>query len=328
MRPEELIRDLAAGPPLPAYLLAGSEPLLRDDALAALRDAVLAGGPRDFNFERLEADKTSPAALADAVRTLPVMAPYRLVTLRDPDGARGAGRGLVDALPDLVAELQADGQNEGRSVLVVASEKADKRARWVKAFGAAATVECQPPKGQREVVAFIRAEASRQEVAIAKGVAELLAERIGPQLMMLRQEVAKASLLAGPGETVARAHVAAGASDIAEEPIWDLTDAIGAGRTPDALVVLSRLQRAGAAAPVLLGALASHFRRLVRTRSGAPVGGPPFVRKKLESQARRYSPARLRACLDAIHQTDVAIKGAGALSPEMALERLVIGLAG
>jgi DNA polymerase III delta subunit len=52
------------------------------------------------------------------------------------------------------------------------------------------------------------------------------------------------------------------------------------------------------------------------------------VRKKLESQARRYGPARLRGSLDAIHQTDLALKGAGSLRPELALERLVIALAG
>jgi DNA polymerase III delta subunit len=78
----------------------------------------------------------------------------------------------------------------------------------------------------------------------------------------------------------------------------------------------------------VLGALASHFRRLVRVQGGGSLGVPPFVRQKLESQARRYSEARLVACLGAIHETDLALKGAGALAPQLALERLVIGLAG
>jgi hypothetical protein len=34
----------------------------------------------------------------------------------------------------------------------------------------------------------------------------------------------------------------------------------------------------------------------------------------------------LRACLRAIHETDLALKGAGALGPGLAIERLVIGL--
>jgi DNA polymerase III delta subunit len=65
----------------------------------------------------------------------------------------------------------------------------------------------------------------------------------------------------------------------------------------------------------------------MRAGHGGNVAGPPFVRKKLESQARRYGARRLRSCLDAIHETDLAIKGAGALRPELALERLVLALA-
>ncbi|MCH8133386.1 MAG: hypothetical protein IIA30_12615, partial [Myxococcales bacterium] len=122
--------------------------------------------------------------------------------------------------------------------------------------------------------------------------------------------------------------VAISTSDIAEEPIWDLIDAIGEGRGADALGTLGKLLSAGAAPPAVLGSLVSHFRRLLRLRSGGNVPGPPFVQRKLDSQASRYTERRLIACLQAIHQTDLALKGAGGLRPELVLERLVIGLVG
>jgi len=56
------------------------------------------------------------------------------------------------------------------------------------------------------------------------------------------------------------------------------------------------------------------------------VAGPPFVLRKLERQAGRYAPARLQSALRAIHEADLALKGQGALRPELALERLVLGL--
>ena len=323
MRPEDLRAELAAGTLRPAYLVAGEEPLLRDDALGALHEAVLGDGPAEFNFDRLEGASTSPAALLDAVRILPVMAPRRLVVLRDPEGARAGQRGLAEALAEIVEELRESCE----TVLVVVAERVDGRARWVKAFGPEARVDCDPPRRGREVVAFARAEAKRQGVNLEPGAAELLAERIGPQLLMLRQEIAKAALLAGPGETVSRAHVGVGTADVAEEPIWDLTDAIGEGRGADALGVLAKLLRAGAPPPVVLGALANHFRRLLRASAGGRVAAAPFVRRRLEGQARRYSERRLLACLRAIQQTDLALKGAGGLRPELVLERLVMGLA-
>jgi DNA polymerase-3 subunit delta len=320
MTPDELFAEIERGELRPAYLLSGAEPLLRDDALARLQQATLGGIESDFDVDRLPAD-VSPAALGEALQTLPILAPRRLVLLTDPDSRRGSK--TLDALADLLGELPDDAS----TVLVVTSQKADKRSRWVKAFGKS-LVDCAAPTKAREIAAFIRREAELQGVALGRGVAELLAERTGPQLLMLRNEIAKLALLAGEGESVSREHVAAGTPHLAEAPIWDLTDAIGEGRIGDAVALLSQLLAAGAPGPVLLGSLVSHFRKLVRVGHGASVPGPPFVRKKLESQARRYGPARLRGSLDAIHQTDLALKGAGSLRPELALERLVIALAG
>jgi DNA polymerase-3 subunit delta len=320
----ELREELLAGVIRPAYLVVGEEPLLRDDALALLREAVLAGGPEDFNFDRLDGESARAATLRNAVGTLPVLAQHRLVTLREPESARSGAKDLLDAVVEAVSTLGP----ESGAVLVVVAAKADRRAPWTKAFrDPAAEVRCDPPRRGREVVAFVLEEARRQGAAIERGAAELLAERVGPQLLFLRREIEKAVLLAGPGEPVTRDHVAAGTCDVAEEPVWDLTDAIGDGRVSDALIVLTRILRTGSTAPQVLGALAAHFRKMLRLRTGGSAPGPPFVVRKLERQAGRYTPRRLAACLRAIQETDVALKGAGALGPEMALERLVINLA-
>ena len=323
MKPDELERDLKKAGVRPAYLLLGGEPLLRDDALAAIRSVVLEGAAADFNLDRLSGDTATPAALEDAARSLPVMARRRLVVLSEPEKKRGGAKALTDALAALVKDLRGQDQ----TVLVVTATRADRRARWVKAFGEPAVVlDCDPPKNARSVAAFVKREASRQGLELESGAAELLAERIGPQLLMLRQEIAKASLLAGPGERITRSQVEISSSQLAEQPIWDLTDAIGAGRKADAVALLSRMLAAGAASPAILGTLAGHFRKLARLRGGGPVAGPPFVVKKLEKQARRYTESRLLACLRAIHEADTALKGASALRPELSLERLVIGL--
>lgn len=324
MKPAELVAELGSGRIRPAYLLAGGEPLLRDDARRAIRDAVLARAPADFNCDRLDGESATGGALLDSLRTLPVMAERRLVELRDPAAGRGRDRGLADALAEAVPGLEEGGP----VVLVVSAASLDRRLRWVQAFrDPACVLDCEPPRALREVVAFARAEAERREIAIGAGVAELLADRVGPQLLLLRQELEKASLCAGPGRKVTRSHVESGTLDLAEEPVWELTDAIGEGRSGDALAVLAKLRGAGAPPPVLLATLAGHFRRMLRVAANERVPGPPFVQKKLASQARRYGAGRLRRCLDAIHQTDTALKGAGALRPEMALERLVLGLA-
>lgn len=323
MNLEELSSEIAAGTIRPAYLLAGEEPLLRDDALATIQAAVLADGPSDFNLDRLAGENATPASLRDAVAALPMLSPRRLVVLRDPEGRRGSAEELTDAIAEVVPELAGQAQ----TVFVVTAEKADRRLRWVKAFAEpAASVDCSPPKPGRTLTSFVRAEAKRQGLSLERGVAELLANRVGPQLLLLRQEIAKAALVAGSKKiSLADAEISTG--QVAEAPIWDLTDAIGEGRTADAIGLLSRILDAGAAPQLVLASLASHFRKLVRLASGARVPGPPFVVRKLESQVRRYPPTRLTACLEAIHDVDMQLKGASSMRPAMALERLVLGLA-
>lgn len=321
MTPDSLAAELALGRIRSAYLVAGSEPLLRDEAIAALRGSVLGDAPAEFNFDRFEGDVASPGALHDALRMLPVFAPRRLVWLREPTGGRGGWKAICEALPGLLkAQAAIDS-----SVLVVSATSIDRRTAWVRAFGDA-LIECEAPRTARELAAFVKGEAASRGLELRGGVAETLVERVGASLLGLRNELLKVALLAGDGVPIEKQHVFDSAADLAEEPVWDLTDAIGEGRIGDALGVLAKVRAAGAPAPVVLGTLAGHFRKLVRVRNGAPVAAAPFVQRKLESQARRHSPARLLVCLRMIHETDEALKGQGALSPDLALERLVLGL--
>jgi DNA polymerase-3 subunit delta len=319
-----LARELAAGRVRSAYLVAGPEALLRDEAVAAIRKAALGEDGGDFDFERLAGERTSPGQLHDSVRALPLLAKRRLVVLREPEGRKG-GKG--EALAEALAGVVADVASSESCTLVVVAEQIDRRSRWVKAFAEpAAFVACDPPRSAKEALGFLREEARAQGVALEAGAAELLAESIGPNLLALRMELTKAALFAGDGVRVTRAHVQETVCAVAEEPIWDLTDAIGEGRAADALGLLSRMLGAGAPPPVLLGSLAGHFRKLARTRAGEPPAGHPFMVQKLERQARRYAPARLVSCLRAIHEVDEVLKGSGALPAELALERLVLGL--
>lgn len=324
MKLTELQKELSKEKLRPAYLLAGTEPLLQEEALAAIRAVALESTAADFNLDRLHGAETSAIQLEDSLRVLPVMAARRLVILTEPEHRRGKAS---KALTDLLAKEVADCADWEQTVLVVSATKLDRRSRWVKAFKAPAVeVDCAPPKPGKAVLAFIADEAARQRVVLGPGAAQVLSERIGPQLLLMRQELAKVSLLVGEGETVSREQVMLSAHDISEQPIWDLTDAIGAGQSADAISQLGRLMGSGAPGPVILATLAGHFRRLARVREGHPVPGPPFVVRKLEKQAQRYSLLGLRRCIESIHGVDLALKGAGDLPDHVALESLVLDL--
>lgn len=325
MTGSELSKEIAAGQTRPAYLLAGEEPLLRDDALAMIEAGVLGSAPRDFNLDRLEVSKSTPGRLEEALDNLPVLCERRLVILRVEEG-RAAKLDL--AWSQVIESWLAQAGSSTSAVLVIVVSKVDRRSKWVKAFREPAIlVDCDPPKGARDLAKFLSDEAKRQAVDLAPDAADLLGERVGPQLLLLRQEIEKAGLLAGPGARIQRRHVEMSVATVADEPIWDLTDAIGQGKTAEAIALLARMLTHGAAPPAILGALATHFRKLVRVGHGESVAGPPFVVRKLEQQARRYPTRRLISCLRAIQRTDVDLKGASVMRPERALEQLVLVLA-
>lgn len=324
MNVAQLTAELGKGRVRPAYLVAGEEPLLRDAALSAIEARVLAGAPRDFNLDRLETDSASPGRLEEALGTLPVMATQRLVIVRETEG-RGAG--FDESWGRVIEQVLGELREDASSVLVVVARKPDRRNRWVKAFREpAAEIECAAPTSSRELHEFLEQEARRLGVDITRDAVDLLGERVGPHLLLLRQEIEKLQLHVGVGGRIDRAAVELSVSSVAEESIWNLTDAIGQGRAADSLAQLAQMLNQGEASQALLGALASHFRRLLRVGQGEPIKAPPFVARKLEQQARRFTPARLLGCLRAIQRADVELKGAGVLRPERALEQLVIQL--
>ena len=321
----QLSKELGKGQIRPAYLLAGSEPLLRDEALEAIRKAVLGGAADEFNVDRISGERLAASVLQDSVRALPVMAAYRLVEVADfnPKGKEEQREELVRALMEAVDFVK----EQRETVLVVTTPKADKRLRWVKAFDdKAAQVMCEPPTKAAGLEAFVEAEAEGLGIELGRGAARQLAERIGPHLLVLRGELVKASLLAGEGKAVTRDHVLESTGDVAERAGWDLTDAIGSGRTAAAIALLARMLASGAAPEMILGLLAQHFRKLARVRAGGDIAGAPFAVGKIRDQSKRYSVRSLRLCLDRIHATDAALKGVGALSRQAAIESLVIEL--
>ncbi|MFP8879726.1 MAG: DNA polymerase III subunit delta [Myxococcota bacterium] len=335
MTPEDLYSELESQLLRPAYLITGEESLYREEAVEAIENAVFPDGPVDFDYERLDGATASGSDLLNAIGTLPVLASRRLIVLRMPPPKRGKAKDLDDPEPtrgkakdlgDAIAESLDVVARGSDAVFVVVASNVEGRARWVKLLGAEASVHCNPPKGLRAIAAWVNAEAKQQGISLGKGAAALLAERTGPNLMMLRHEIAKAALFAGPGEQVTSRHVAEATTDVAEEPIWDLTDAIGDGRIADAMAVLEKLLGAGGAPPAILGALASHFRKLLATRTGGKVAGKPYTVGKLESQSESFSAGRLVSCMRAIHQTDLALKGVGGIPAEISLARLVLGL--
>jgi DNA polymerase-3 subunit delta len=310
-------------------LLVGDEELLRDAALAELRAASIADGPRDFNEDRFDfaAGALDGARVLDAAYTLPVLSPRRLVRVRGLDDRRAAG--FVERV--LPAYLDRPSPT---TCLVLEAAKVDRRLRWVKrAIEIGELRECSGPRRPAEARDWVEARIRALGKRPARGAAAALVERIGLDTDRLAQEVAKASLYVGDRGEITADDFAEVTGEARPLALYELTDAIGERDLVGSLRRLGRLLDQGEPPLVLLAALANHFRRLVRARDCHPfepaeiarrLALHPFAAEKLAEQARRFDARRLRACLAATRVADAAIKGAEPLAPRFALERLVL----
>src|SRR5258708_12872402 len=78
---DEFFRRLKQGPPDPVYYFHGDEDVLKDEAVAALLDATVDAGLRDFNVDQRAAGELDAEGLHSLVNTPPMLAERRLVVL-------------------------------------------------------------------------------------------------------------------------------------------------------------------------------------------------------------------------------------------------------
>ncbi len=315
----------------PVVLLVGPAATLRDAALAELRERVLDEGPRDFNEDRfdLAAAGTDPGSILLAARTLPMLAPSRLVHVRGV-GDRRAAKFLEVQLADYLADPVPT------TCLVLEAERVDRRQSWVKQVAKLGEVrECKGPSRPAELRAWIEARLATLGKRAGSGASAALVELVGPDLDRLALELEKVSLFLGEREEVSAEDVASVTGDLRPRALYELTDAIGARQLGASLRILSRLLDQGDSPLQVVGALANHFRRLLRARECRPLDAQevqrqlalhPYAARKLADQARRFDLPRLRACLDAVRRTDDALKGGDPLAPRLAIERLVLAV--
>jgi DNA polymerase-3 subunit delta len=311
MTPSAVLEQIKAAATAPIYLLIGEDDVEKS-ALAHEFEEVVEEGLRAFNVERIHAgDWTSGdrlaagvAGLVAAVRTLPMMAPRRVVLLLQADTvlmpkreSEAATRAL-DEFERLIASPPAD------TTLVIVTGAVDKRSRVFKQLSKQAVlVECGVLESVADAERWIRNRIAAAGAAIAPAGARLLAERCGPDVKRLRNDVERLLLYAMGQKTIGLDDVKEIVGPAALQDDWAMTNAIESGDGATALRQLALMLDAGVVPEKILGQLGW------------------LVRSKFPQMA----PGRLRKSVEAVFRTDVDLKRTAG-DPRVLLERLVVEL--
>ena len=178
---------------LPAYLVAGDEPLLVSEAAARIRARARRDGfeQRDYFVAERGFDWQ---ALTEGADNLSLFAARRIIELNLPTPRPGAVGGRV--LKDLAQRPDPD-----RLMLVVTGklDASASRSAWVKAIDKAGAVVQVWPVERPRLPAWIGRRARSRGLALSSATAEWMADRVEGNLLAADQEVRKLVLLLGKG---------------------------------------------------------------------------------------------------------------------------------
>jgi len=336
---EEFLEKLQKGKPVPAVLLLGDEPYLRDECRKQLVEKYVPEAARTWAISRFSADSGETQAAMDQSQTLPMLSPQQLVFLEDAEAIEKLSEKVRD---EAVKAIEAYLENPASfTVLVIEANGLDQRMRLAKVLlEKALVVEVGLGENADERVAaaavLAKSLAKEEGVELEKGAAEDLAEFVGGDLLRLKTEIAKLATYAGDRKTVKRTDVAALVISEKSATIWEVADFLAARKPKQALEFFERLLREGEEPLQMLGAIAWMYRKLIEAtelraangwQAARALGMRPEQAELALQSARKIPRERLLKGLEALREADNRLKG-GAKDPHSVMEFLVWELSG
>ncbi len=318
----ELLARLEKGKAIPAILLLGEEPYLRDSCRTLLIEKYVPEAARPWAVSRYSADRGETQVALEQAQTMAMLSPQQLVFIEDAEAIESLGEKNRDEAVDLLASYLED--PAPFTVLVIEATQLDQRMKWGKLLTEKSlVVECALGENlterQAAAVALARAMAKEQGVEFERGAAEDLAEFVAADLMRLKTEIDKLATYAGGRKQIRPEDVSALVVSQKTTTVWELADMLATRQRKKALEFLDRLLREGEEPLQMLGAITWMYRKLIEAsevkgvsngwQAARALGMRPEQAELALQSARRIPKARLLAGLGALQRADDRLKG-------------------
>lgn len=315
------------------YIFTGEEAYLRAHWLDRLHKLAVDEALEAFNYHRLNAETFSAKALHESLEAMPMMAERSMVQVDDVDLFR-----LDEDERTLVAETLSDLPDYCTLVLVyeTVDYQPDKRMKKLAdALSRAELVEFKKPS-ERELATWIARHFKSHGKLISYPNCQHLIEYTGGDMTLLASEIEKVAAFSAQ-EEITREDIDAVVEPVLEAAVFDLSDAIAAGRYDRAMEKLETLLQLQQEPIPILGAIGSQMRRILSAktlvRAGKGVkelmslcGIASYPAQKTVEFARRLPQSFCEKAVLLCLETDEKLKSSYD-EPERLLELLVLELA-
>jgi DNA polymerase-3 subunit delta len=322
---QKFYRDLEKGELSPLYFLFGEEPYLLNQCVDRFKFAVLTEGAVDFNYSLFYASDAEVSNVRDAVETLPMMAPKRLVILKEAQELTDREWAELDTLITTPVDS---------TVFVILASRVDKRKKQIRlVLETADCVEFKKPY-DNQIPGWVKYIAGTLGLEIAEDAIMLLSKLVGSHLSEIEAELRKLTDFVGDRKRIEVSDVAQVVSRSKEENVFDFTRAIGESDRVRALEHLVHLLDQGQSEVGIVSLLARHIRLLLMVKRGLEQGlsgaklahsaqVPPYFLDNYVMQSRLWAVKKLEHTLVVLAETDKALKSSP-LSSHIWLENLVL----
>lgn len=255
---DRLKTDLKSRQPGSFYIFHGPEAYLRDHYLESLRNLLVEDFAEAFNYHRFSPETISLQAVADSVNAIPMMSPTSMVRIDDVN---------FFAIGEDAADYAAIFSNLPSYCTVVlvydtVEYKPDRRKKTIAEALDLAREVCFQQPSERELISWIARHFKKLGKQITVDDAVFLIRRTGGDMTTLSAEIEKL----GAYETesaVSRRSIELLVEPVLEAAVFDLSDAVAAGRYETALQILHILLRRQEEPVVILATIGSQLRRIV-----------------------------------------------------------------
>jgi DNA polymerase-3 subunit delta len=319
---EELLGRLEKEKPIPAILLLGEEPYLRDVCRTLLIERFVGEAWRTWAVSRYSAGRGETQAALDQAQTMAMLSPQQVVFLEDAEAIEKLGEKNRD---EAVAQLGAYLEDPAPfTVLVVEAAGLDQRMKLGKLLAEKTlVVECGLGEKVEERLAsattLAKVIAKEEGVEFEKGAAEDLAEFVAADLMRLKTEIRKLATYTAERKLIRRQDVSALVISEKTTTVWELADMLASRQSKKAQEFLDRLLRDGEAPLEMLGAITWMYRKVMEAselkgvtngwQAARSLSMRPEQAELAVQSARKISKARLLGGLRALQRADDRLKG-------------------
>jgi DNA polymerase-3 subunit delta len=322
----QVIRRLEQHQIDPVYVLFGEEAYLHQEYLAALCQRLLENTHRDFNYDVFQSESDGVVEALSLARTLPMMAPCRVVVLQGIQHLRKADVRLL--------EQYVEAPNESTALICTSLDPEIKKMPRALQQNTV-TIACKRLNGDQLHDWVVRAAAS-QQVRISEAAVGAFLQDQDSDLVLLSRELDKLCTYVGPEGDIEPDDVHAVCYASRQQSIFALSDALGSRQIPQAFNVLEQLLQQGEAPLLVFSIIVRHLRLLwsVKTltqqrqdigRIAKILGLPTHVCRQLVAHSNQMSSAQIQRLYQTAVEADLTFKSSNK-PPQAVLERLVLAL--